>query len=187
MNTISYNFAKQVVANFRLWSTFRSQSTQCYSFYAVNIMCRVGYILCSSISALWNSSCICCSSEKLRHYLSQKLKLVLLIASLFISQYLCKFLEIPRNLLECWNSVYLKFLFFPLKRFHCYSTILFNFLGLYSLLFEKIAFTYSTNIPHTFKLYALGFILLPSPCILFCILWFPKFLWKILIFKEFSL
>lgn len=71
-------------------------------------MCRVGYILCSLISALWNSSCICCSTEKLRHYFSQKLKLVLLIASLFISQYLRKFLEIPPNLLECWNSVYLE-------------------------------------------------------------------------------
>lgn len=135
MNTISYNFAKQIFGNLRLWSTFRSQSTQCYSFYVVNIMCRVGYILCSSISAFWNSSCICCFTEKLKHYFSQKLKLVLLIASLFISQYLCKFLEIPPNLLECWNSVYLEWISFfsPLKRFHCYSTILFNFLGLFSL------------------------------------------------------
>lgn len=150
MNTISYNFAKQIFGNLRLWSTFRSQSTQCYSFYVVNIMCRVGYILCSSISAFWNSSCICCSTEKLKHYFSQKLKLVLLIASLFISQYLCKFLEIPPNLLECWNSVYLEWIsfFFPLKRFHCYSTILFNFLGLFSL-FKLLLHSLSTYHIHS--------------------------------------
>lgn len=121
-------------------------------------MYRVGYILCSSISASWNSSCICCSTEKLKHYFSQKLELVLLIASLFISQYLCKFLEIPPNLLSnaetpfIWNGIPFFFSFETLS-------LLFNhfiqFLGLFSLLFEKIAFAFSINIPHTFKLHAL--------------------------------
>lgn len=181
MNTISYNFAKQIFSNLRLWSTFRSQSTQCYSFYVVNIMCRVGYILCSSISAFWNSSCICCSTEKLKHYFSQKLKLVLLIASLFISQYLCKFLEIPPNLLECWNSVYLEWnsFFFPFETL----SLLFNHFIQFSRSFLAFIRKNCFCILYQHTTYIQIVCTFPSPSILICILWFPKFLWKILIFK----
>lgn len=155
-------------------------------YYVARLLCvcvcaRV-VLLCSSIADLWNASVyLLLFCAKLRHYFRVKnfgrrswyhlylFRFIFGNSSKFRRSdqlFLLRtegFSFIPNWTLFLWNC------------FHCYSTILFNFLILFVLLLngkkirKRLLLNTPSSIPHTVERFAFTF---SSTFILICILWF---------------